>query len=265
MLTVGRIDPNIVAIAETKRFDQLPVLDPSGTLLGLIGLENVRDRLEGNLALTSSDPELHLSEIEENPPLLSLLAQLSSHRALVLRSNHHNSEAVTNDDWFALITISDLNRHVFRAYLYPILAKLEASLAELIDRRFADPWTWLPSLRPERQVQVIGRWELEKRNSVETSPITGAMLTDMLQVVSMGEELRRDLGFTSKSKFNEHAGSIPNLRNQIMHPVRPLVLCQKDVLKLHSTLEGIVSLTQGVYALNSRLAAQGMHSRRVLP
>jgi len=116
-----------------------------------------------------------------------------------------------------------------------------------------------------RQIQVIGSWELEKRNNVDTSPITAAMLTDLIGVVSKAEALRDALGFKSKRQFDKVTNAIPNLRNQIMHPVRPLILCQDDVTKLHSTLAAVLDLTDRVTMLNASVAAANMRSSRLLP
>lgn len=265
MATVGRVDESVVARAEAERFDQLPVLDKSGCLHGLVAVEHVRRLLDGGRELDISDSEIYLGVVDEHPSLFTLLAELSRYRALIYRDGGDSSTSAPEQDWFALVTISDLNRHAFRSYLYPILAELEASLAELIDRQFGDPWSWLSLMNEDGQVRVVGRWELEKRNSVETSPIAGAMLTDMIQIASKSKVLRDSLGYSSASQFKDAAGSIPVLRNQVMHPVRPLILAQEDVRTLQARLATIVGLTERVTAANAALAAQGLMSHRVLP
>jgi hypothetical protein len=265
MVTVGGVDLRIVARAEAERFDQLPVLDETGSLCGLVPVEHVRGLLDAGQELKASDPAIFLGITDAHPPLLSLLGALAHHRALVFWEEDRDSEDFPADDWFGMVTLSDLNRHPFRADLYPILAELEASLAELIDRQFDDPWSWLLSMGEDSQVRVIGRWELEIRNSVDTSPIAGAMLTDMLRIASKSKEIRELLGFSSASQVEKAVGSIPTLRNQIMHPVRPLALSREDVNKLSSVVQTVVQLTERVIAANATLAQRGFDSRRLLP
>ncbi len=250
-LTVGSVDEIKVAYAETQRFDQLPVLDQTGRLCGLIDIRDARALLDNKQPLLHSDPSLNRCEIDENPPLVSLLAELSCHRAVVFRDKRRQSAMVRRDDWFALVTVSNLNRHPFRAHLYPILTELEALLAELIERHFEDPQDWLKLLAANRRIEVIGIWELAKRGNVDTSPISGCMLTDLIKVVAKSCELLGELGFKSRNNFESVYGFVPELRNQIMHVVRPLIVCQGDVAKLQSNLVQISDLTERVRKLSA--------------
>ncbi len=163
----------------------------------------------------------------------------------------------SDDDWFALVTISDLNRHSFRSLLYPILAELESALAKLIERHCEDPWVWLDTTSEDTQIRLIGRWEYERRRSVDTTPVAGCTLIDMINIVARFRDLRSTLGFASRNKFDDATGSFSNLRNKIMHPVRPLILDPDDVCQLQETLAAILRLTEGTIAANSAQIEQG--------
>jgi len=260
-LTIGSIDEGTVAEAKAKRFDQLPVLDHLGKLLGLVAREHIEVLLQEGGSLHATDSGLHLREIGDQYPLLSLLENFEEHRALVFRDPKRLSDGGWSNDWFAMVTISDLNRHPFRAYLYPIMADLETALAELIDRHFEDPWDWLSLLSDEAKVPLIGRWELEKRNSVDTSMIAGCTLTELIKVVHECDEIRDALGFKSSNQFKNFSGSFPGVRNSIMHPVRSLILVQEDVHKLRSRIDRILELTARTRALNADYVERGMVSQ----
>lgn len=260
-LKIGVVDRDIVDEAERARFDQLPVIDETGILRGLVQVTHVRQLLESGYQLELPDPALVLREVNAQLPVLTLLEELEKSRAVIIRDIHKN-QAV---DWFAMVTISDLNRHPFRSHVYPILAELEAALAELIDRYFDNPWTWLPLTGEDAQVSHVGRWELEKRRGVDTSPITGCTLIDMINVVARSEELRKELGFRSKNEFKNLTGSFRDVRNRVMHPVRPLILDPEDVGKLHITARNILYLTEQAVVRNAALPHQGKVPSPYLP
>lgn len=262
MLQTGVIERESVDEAELARFDQLPVIDESGILRRLVQVTHARQLLEAGCQLALSDPALVLHEVDAQLPVLTLLEELEKSRAVIIRDIHDNDQAV---DWFAMVTISDLNRHPFRSHVYPILAELEAALAALIDRYFDDPWTWLPLTGEDAQVSHIGRWELEKRRGVDTSPITGCTLIDMINVVARSEELLKELGFRSKTEFKNLTGSFRDVRNQVMHPVRPLILDPEDVGKLHITVRNIVHVTERAVVKNTALSQEGKAPLRYLP
>ena len=130
-----------------------------------------------------------------------------------------------------LFTRADLNRHPFRAEIYFALAHLESELAQLIRRSFDDPWDWLDLLSEEKQARIIGYWEISKRRGVDHGPVGAAMLTELLQIATKSDRLRKLLGFESKKLFKSATGRIPDLRNQIMHPVRPLIVDESSVIR----------------------------------
>lgn len=260
MLQLGVLEERLIRQAESARFDQLPVIDSTGALCGVIAVGRARVLLDQGAALDSREASLGIHEVRRQLPLLSVLNALADQRAVIFRGDCNDQ-----DDWFALVTTSDLNRHPFRAYLYPIVAQLESILAEMIERKFEDPWTWLTSTSEDSQVRLVGRWELEKRQSVDTSPISGCTMTELIRIVASSKETLRDLGYTSRNKFENATGSFANLRNQIMHPVRPLILGQSDVTKLRNTLVDLFELTKRAESMTASLSIERSETVHYMP
>lgn len=261
LFRLGTIDRSVLSEAEKFRFDHAPVLNEVDELLGVVAVAHVRKLYDDGKTLVLADPEIRLNQIDDLVPALTLLQQMQQDRAVVIRDTNGEHES----DWFALVTISDLNRHPFRSHLYPIVAELESALAQLIDQTYSDPWDWITWTGEAAQIGHIGRWELEKRNGVDTSPITGCTLTDLINVIVNSDELRPALGFTSKKQFKDFAGSFINVRNQIMHPVRPLILGSEDVRTLHQRLSNLLDLTSRVNALNDERSRHRKAPLRYMP
>jgi hypothetical protein len=263
MLRTGVMNEVDLNKAEASRFDQLPVIDVDDAFCGLIATTEARKLYDAGRELERSDPAIHLHQINAQLLLTDLLTTLADNRAVVIQEHGNGSNHRAH--WFAIVTISDLNRHHFRAELYPVITEFEAAAAELIDRWFVDPWAWLSKISEDKLVSILGRWELQKRKGVDISPINGCMLTDLVNVIGSFEEIRAKLGFTSGSKFKDATGTFAELRNKIMHPVRPLVLSLEDIKRLRGTIVHIVQLTQRVHDVIRTLDINQTLSPRYLP
>lgn len=262
-LKTGPVDGDIVDQAERSRFDQLPIVNGDGLLCGLMETSRARALYLSGKDLTLQSPGLRMREVAPSVELNELLALLADARAVVLRERFEPQADDIN--WFALVTISDLNRHPFRSLLYSPIVNLEIALAELIDLYFDDPWDWLTLTGQNSIIRIVGRWEVEKRANVDTHPVTGCTLTDMVNVVGKTAALWAKLGFPSKSKYDDTTGSFADLRNQIMHPVRSLIRSVADVNSLQKNIASCVALTDRVSVLNSELHETTARKIRYLP
>jgi hypothetical protein len=148
----------------------------------------------------------------------------------------------------ALVTVSDLNRHAFSALVYLPLAILETSLVKFIGETFKDHWNWLGKLKYQDQVELIGGWEIKKRADTDIGLVQGANLRQLLDVVSENGDLFKQLGFGSSSQARKCFKSINDLRNRVMHPVRPLVNGPRtsDAFKLKKRIQRALDLTNRV-------------------
>jgi hypothetical protein len=141
-----------------------------------------------------------------------------------------------------LTTLSDLNRHEIRFALFRIITALESALEKVISNFFSDPNDWLKKLNENDQVRILGYCELAKRNNMETDFIEATQLTNLLNIVAKTKEIIELLKYESKSDFEKQTRHISQLRNQVMHVVRPLIIKQSDVLMLLETISFIDDL-----------------------
>lgn len=108
---------------------------------------------------------------------------------------------------------------------------------------------WIQRLSEESQARILGYWELSKRKNVDVGPLSAATLTELLKVVACDKNLLNELNFTSKTQFEKAIGCLPNIRNQIMHPVRPLIINQQTCLDLEKSLRMAIIITDKIYKM----------------
>ncbi|MGE5528746.1 MAG: hypothetical protein ACM3X6_06350 [Patescibacteria group bacterium] len=246
-IKTGIIEESTLVELEQRGFDQAPVLQSDDVLLGLVETKRLRTLYDNNESLLSNDPgvcdERHLFYIGPSGTTVAhILEKMSQQRAVLVVRGSSATECGYMDRIYGLLTISDLNRQPLRAVLYRLLAGLELSLAVLVGNRFQDPWTWVKTLGDEHQVRILGYWELTKRRGVDVGPITATTLAQLIQVIAKCKELAKELGYRSPSEFSTRTGCIPELRNCVMHPVRPLILDQHDVGRVNATVTAIIDL-----------------------
>lgn len=234
VLEIGNVSSDVVELSTSKGYDQAPVYSPEDErIFGIISTERVKFLLETKSPLTLEDEEIEWETVRSETTLEELLETLSTSRAALV---------VEGDFVDGMITISDLNSHAFRSLLYHPLGELEAKLAKIVEDYFVNPWDWLCLLSDQHQVTLIGHWELAKRNGVDVGPINSTYLSQLLTVVGKTEALRKLFGYTSRKQFENATGSFSELRNRVMHPIRPLILNFEDVARLKQTITEVSEL-----------------------
>lgn len=243
----GKVDPSVLEELETRGFEQAPVYSSDRmSVFGLISTKRLREFLEAGIEVDSIDPEIrndaHFLYTGPFLTLEQLLSTLSGRRAVfVVRESSATEHGYVA--WnYGLLTISDLNRHALRSALYTLFSLLESGLASLIQDRFTESWEWIRTLGENHQVGILGYWELSRRKGVDVGPIAAATLAQLLQVVARSKELLATLGFKSRSEFEKLTTHIPETRNWVMHPVRPLIFDTADVETLRETVASVLSL-----------------------
>jgi hypothetical protein len=149
-----------------------------------------------------------------------------------------------------IVTRADLNHHAIRALVYQVLARLEIAVAGLVRQAASDHLTWIMRLSEDSQARILGYWELSKLKGVDTGPVAGATLSELLNTVAKDESLRLSLDYRSRTAFDDAVGGIPGVRNQVMHPVRPLVTDADSCLRLTEILEHTIRLTRRVETIS---------------
>ncbi len=253
----GKVAPTILAELETRGFGQAPAyVSDRMNVFGLISTERLRKLLEAGHDIDGNDPEIrNEAHFLYTGPFLNLeclLSTMSKRQAVFVvresRATEHGSVA-----WnYGLLTISDLNRHALRSALYTLFSLLESGLASLIRDSYAESWEWIRTLGENHQVGILGYWELSRRKGVDVGPIAAATLAQLLQVVSRNKDLLATLGFKSRTEFEKLTAHVPETRNWIMHPVRPLIFDTTDVAALRETVASVLSLNKTVDQIKSK-------------
>jgi hypothetical protein len=237
---LGLVDHKAAQVMEERDYEFAPVFQPvqSGTaVIGLIPRPRLKHLVDTGSELRPDDPAICHPEIYNRPGLDALLKALASIPAALVVEQAGDDVAP-----LGLLTRSDLNKHPFRSIIYSFLANLEMKLALLVEESFDDHWDWVSHLNEDKQARVIGYWELSKRRGVDVGPVGAATLTEMFTVIAKTDRLRSFLGYTSRKSFDEAVGRIPDLRNQIMHPVRPLITDAESIVKLKEDTATILLL-----------------------
>lgn len=220
---LGAVDLESVGQLIDNRFDHAPVIS-DGRALGIIATKDLKVKAELSLPLDRGAREIVHSFVRVRGRLSRLFEVLRDGRAAIVYKG---------DMDLGMVTISDLNKHLFRAHLYPLVARLEASLAKVVDQAYADPWEWIAALG-QGQVQVVGHWQVLKRSGLDVSATAGATLSQLLKVASHLTKTKDVFG--SKAKFDRFASRAARYRNAIMHPARPLISQQNEIESLRKFL-----------------------------
>jgi hypothetical protein len=248
---LGAVAPDAVAALEARGYDQAPVTDASGMCVyGLVLTSELKDLLRNGLPLTADAHGATLARrclsISRGVCLKLLLQQLGEEGA-VLVDNVIGTERDGEYHWsLGLIAVADLNRQPLRAVLYRFLARAESGLEQLVRSRCSEPWEWLAKLGEQVQVRIIGYWELAKRQGIDVGPYAALTLTDLLHIVAGSPVLQAELAYKSRNDFSSATSSLVDLRNRVMHPVRPLVHTRVDVQRLTQRVENLEDLCSRV-------------------
>jgi predicted transcriptional regulator len=238
---IGPIKKGIITKLENSNFGQAPVLVKNG-VLGLISLEKLKNLFESNEPLLEKDSAIQLNEIFPRSSLLSLIDFLKEYSAGLVCDEFDGQEYGTHYAVLGLITVSDLDKHYIRTKIFILLSRLEIMLEKFIKRNCSNCFDCINNMSVDSRIRILRYWEFSKKRNIEISPLEACTLSDMLNIVYKNENLCNLLGYSSKNKFNEIKGSIPELRNSIMHPVRPLIAKPLDLEDLKKTLISIVEL-----------------------
>jgi len=254
-LSEGPIIPEIVTTLEDHGFAQAPVLDGK-QCVGIVATSHLKELVAEGKPLSLEDPQVdtdHVFRFSDAVSLETLLALMSQKRAVVIVQLLPKLELP-----LGLLTISDLNRHAVRRSLYELISEVETRLATLIEMHFDDSHDWLQLLNESGQMGLLGHWHYMKLGGIEISMIAGATITHLIQVCQKSAEIRQQLEY-SRMQFKKATGSIPKLRNKVMHPVRPLIYSHEEVAEVLKTTENLLQLRDKT---RRALEAKGAKSKR---
>lgn len=244
---VGPLDPRTVRALEERGFDQAPVIDGLGVAIGVLATATARAWLDAGIALVDGQRDITVATLPVNVGLDELLCVLGTAPGVIVQLPSVQG----------LVTVSDLNRRGLRMVLYELLSEVESLCARLIDSTFGDDSSWINWLNEGAQVRVLSYWEVSRRRDLDIGALAGCTLVELLSVVGSSPDLRSLFGVQSKNQWNKLISKLPDYRNRVMHPVRPMVLGQTEV----SDLRSVVATLQRLRAA----AAAGLADRGVEP
>ena len=204
-----------------RRFDQAPVVDETGP----VGFVLTKWLDEGSTLPVSS-----FARALGSGNLVS--ADASVGRLLEWIIDPGFLFVLEGRDITGFIAVSDFNKQPVRAYLYLLLARLETGLADLIRKRFPDQRDALSLLPPDGQQYVLARYRPDEHADAEGEMVAYFDFSDLVEIVGQDDVLRQMIAGRSRNSWAQRAGGLVALRNQVMHPVRNMVLSKGGLVQL---------------------------------
>jgi len=88
--------------------------------------------------------------------------------------------------------------------------------------------------------------EFAKSRGTDPHAVEAATLTELMKVVAKSKSLLKGLDDLKRKRYEHAASEIVNIRNVVMHPVRPLIRDQESVRKLAGALQTVDELQERV-------------------
>lgn len=198
-------------------------------------------------------PRERLRHMRPVVPLDCLLQVLSTRSAVLIEwhetaqfldgTRERDPDPESEPEIVGLIARADLDKHPIRVITYDVLATLETALAD-------------PVRRCESNLQ-----------GSNTGPVAEATLARLLNAVGKDEGLRGRLGYSSRKAFDKETSRIVRVRNEVMHPVRPLITDAESCLRLEAVVREAIRLAEKVrrQADSKRDAEEGHGGGRASP
>jgi len=219
-----------------KDYDQFPVKDPAGKVIGLAFRTDVAQGDHADTVRAIMRGFVHLPPIEAGEPLGKAVGQLRSTPArLVWR----------NGTVVGLVHKSDYNRTIARAAFYLEIAATEVAIQSLIRKIYAkDEWMGLLDKRRRKDIRRRRLREKSDRANVDLTEYT--CLSDLLDVVTRdtAKHTWSVLACSSLYDWKSATKGLEDFRNRVMHPVRSLVARSQSLDLLHERHGQVQELLQ---------------------
>lgn len=146
-------------------------------------------------------------------------------------------------DLVGLVTPADLNKIEARLFIYVLIGQLELKLANFIrDKGNLTKEQILFSLSEYRSTELSKMMEmmLEEDVYVDIDLIEQLQFSDLLSIIKEQPVLFMALNYSSTANTHKNLGGLNQLRNNIMHPISPLIQNKTQSLKqLHERISRI--------------------------
>lgn len=226
----GEIQPGIIEEAMEAGIRAIPIVDDTDHCNGTITVQKLAKLVADRKPLSTDDATSPCDRFPHLVPVAALIQALADH-GIVLHAPDPDDDEL-DESWFGIITTADINRPIFRAHIYRLIAILEGWLGQLIMDEFGDDWGAIRLLSNGTQKRIREFYEEEKAEGVELSPVTNATLSDLFHIATESNNVWSLMGYDSPEQLKPVAHAINELRNHVMHPVRPLVVNDAELQEL---------------------------------
>jgi len=161
----------------------------------------------------------------------------------------HNTEIV------GVVTESDLNRHPVYAFFYFLLSGMEQNLFKIIRRRYPTEDLWSGFLKNDARKTARKMRQKAVDEGLQLDLIHYLFLPQYVGIISNAEDLIREFGFAQMKDWSDFGRKLGKFRNDVMHPVKPLVGGHRSVQVLAELEETIRRLST-----TSKAVLDGMDS-----
>lgn len=237
----GKIDAALVEQAQEARVRSLPIVGDNSECLGAISVKRLAELEASNTKLTADHATVPCNILPHLMPVSALLRRLRDEGVIL-----HGADPDADDyqeNWFGIVSTADLNRPIFRAHIYRMLVILETSLGQLIMDEFGDDWGAIRLLSDSTQKRIKEFYDEERAEGVDLSPVTNATLSDLFHIATESNNVWRLLEFDDPNQLRPIARGINDLRNTIMHPVRPLIVSWEELKDIVDAVNDVEMLT----------------------
>lgn len=238
---VGPIDAELLQRATDARVRALPIVSDNNACHGAVSVERLKEIAASNRELSPNDATIACDVLPHLVPVNALLKRLGTDGVVL-----HSADPDADDyqaDWFGIVSSADLNRPIFRAHIYQMLVILESSLGQLIMDEFGDDWGAIRLLSESTQRRIKEFYDEEREEGIDLSPVTNATLSDLFHIATESNNVWKLMGFDHPNELRPINHRINDLRNTIMHPVRPLLVNERELQEIVAAVDDVEMLT----------------------
>jgi predicted transcriptional regulator len=193
---------------EIKDFDIVGVIDENKNIIGYAKKEELKDRL-----VIDSIRNFDLDLIITDSTPISKLPFLLASRGFVF--------VMQIDKIVGIVTIADINKPVFRIYLFGIISLFEMHLNYWISSYYSDS-TWKKLLIKQRLDEAIRIYDLRKGDNQDLSLLECLQFCDKREILKNTPEFILIFDF-SENNFEKYLKIVEKIRNELAHSQNSII------------------------------------------